>query len=407
MKYFFFGILIACFSISGFAQQFSKEKAAKHIQYLSSDKLKGRGPGSKGDKLSQNYIVKQFQEIGLTPKGTKGYLQPFSYAERVNPHEESGTGGTYSTANVVGYLDNSAKYTIIIGAHFDHLGTDGRHSSLDANPVNKIHNGADDNASGTAGVIELARYFAKNNTKEAYNFLFIGFSGEEAGLMGSKYFTENPTIDLKNANFMINMDMIGRLNEGKTLIIHGVGTSPVFVPLLKNNPSGFTLALDSAGVGPSDHTSFYLKDIPVLFFFTGVHSDYHKPSDDFDKINVQGEVEVLSYVAMITDSLCKYPKLPFLKTKTKEAKTSSFKVSLGVMPDYAFSGEGLRIDGVTEGKPAEKAGLKKGDIITKIGTYDIKDIYSYMDALNQFEKGKTTTLTIKRGTEVLSMEVTF
>ncbi|MBX7241889.1 MAG: M20/M25/M40 family metallo-hydrolase [Bacteroidia bacterium] len=407
MKYFFLSIFIVCSSLSGFTQQFSKEKAAKHIQYLSSDKLKGRGPGSKGDKLSQKYITRQFQDIGLTPKGTNGYLQPFSYSERVNPHEESGTGGTYSTANVVGYLDNGSKYTIIIGAHFDHLGTDGRHSSLDANPSGKIHNGADDNASGTAGVIELARYFAKNGAKEAYNFLFICFSGEEAGLMGSKYYTENPTIDLKNAHFMINMDMIGRLNEGKTLIVHGVGTSPVFVPLLKNNPGGFTLALDSAGVGPSDHTSFYLKDIPVLFFFTGVHSDYHKPSDDFDKINIQGETDVLAYVAAITDSLCRYPKLTFLKTKTKEAKTSSFKVSLGVMPDYAFSGEGLRIDGVTEGKPAEKAGLKKGDIITKIGTYDIKDIYSYMDALNQFEKGKTTTLTIKRGTEELTMNVTF
>ena len=407
MKYFFLAITAICIHFNGYSQSFSPEKVGKHIKYLASDKLKGRGPGSKGDKLSQKYIIKQFTEIGLIPKGTAGFRQPFAYSEHLNPHEQTAGGSAFNTANVVGFLDNGAENTIVIGGHFDHLGTDGRHSSLDANPAGKIHNGADDNASGTAGVIELARYFAKNTQKEAYNFLFIAFSGEEAGLMGSKYFTENPTIDLSKVDFMINLDMIGRLNKGRTVIIHGVGTSNAFVPLIHNMISPFALATDSAGVGPSDHTSFYLKDIPVLFFFTGVHSDYHKPSDDFDKINVPGETEVLSYIAMMTDSLCKYPKLAFQKTRTREAKTSSFRVSLGVMPDYAFSGEGLRIDGVTEDKPAEKAGLKKGDIVTKLGEYDIKDIYSYMDALNQFEKGKKTTVTVKRGTETLTMEVTF
>ncbi len=402
-----FSLFLSLLTLPIFGQEFSKGNAAKHIKYLASDKLKGRAPGTKGDKQAQQYIIKQFKAAGLSPKGTDGFLQPFSYAEKSNPHDAHATGNTYSTANVIGYLDNGAENTIIIGAHFDHLGTDGRHSSLDANPLGKIHNGADDNASGTAGVIELGRYFVQNNRKEPYNFLFICFSGEEAGLMGSKYFTENPTITLSKTHFMLNMDMIGRLNEAKTLVVHGVGTSPVFVPLLKNNSGGFTLVMDSAGVGPSDHTSFYLKDIPVLFFFTGVHSDYHKPSDDFEKINLQGETEILAYIASICDSLCNYPKLAFTKTKTKESKTTSFKVSMGVMPDYSYQGEGMRIDGVTEGKPAEKAGLQKGDIIIKIGEIAVKDIYSYMDALNQFDKGKTTTVTIRRGNEILTQSVTF
>jgi hypothetical protein len=288
------------------------------------------------------------------------------------------------------------------------LGENG--SSLDANPKGKIHNGADDNASGVAGVLELARYFSKNKISEKSNFLFICFSGEELGLYGSKYFTEHPSIDLTKVNYMINMDMIGRLNPTtKSISVSGSGTSPVWETTLKNmTGTQLTIKTDSAGVGPSDHTSFYLKNIPVLHFFTGSHSDYHKPSDDWDKINYAGEKEVLDLIIAVIEKLDSEPQLAFLPTKNKSMSSSrSFKVTMGVMPSYTSDVAGLLVDGATDGKPAQKAGIQTGDIITRIGDYEIKDIQTYMDALGKFEKGQTVPVKIKRKSEELTLNVTF
>ena len=275
-----------------FSQQISDKKLKKHIEYLASDKLEGRGTGTAAEQKAARYIAKQFKKIGLQPKGDGGsYLHRFGFKKSSDPHgmDMENASDIYSQ-NVAGYLDNGALYTIVIGAHYDHLGLGHDRNSLDANPEGKIHNGADDNASGTAGVIELARYFAENDVKEQHNFLFLCFSGEELGLVGSKRYTEFPTIDLSKVSFMINMDMIGRLNEEKRIMVGGVVTAPEFVPLLESLKSdAFSMSFDSAGVGPSDHTSFYLKNIPVLFFFTGQHGDYHKPSDDVEKINFSGE----------------------------------------------------------------------------------------------------------------------
>jgi predicted metalloprotease with PDZ domain len=207
---------------------------------------------------------------------------------------------------------------------------------------------------------------------------------------------------------MINMDMIGRLNDStKKLIVYGTGTSNVWEPLLRNTKSDLSLKFDSAGVGPSDQTSFYLKDIPVLFFFTGQHSDYHKPSDVAEKINYTGEQDVLGFVAQVIDSINEYPKLNFQKTVNKESKNTSFKVTLGIMPDYSYDKTGVRIDGVSDNKPAQKAGLKADDVVIQLGEYPGKDIYSYMDALNKFKKGETTRVTIMRGGEKKEVEVTF
>lgn len=402
-----FLLIAICTSSVLQAQFFSVEKIAAHIQYLASDKLQGRAPGTKGEKLSQKYIIKEFEAIGLSPKGSEGFLQPFQFNLSLNPHDAKAGGVSQKGSNIVGYLDNNAPYTIIIGGHYDHLGKGEGHFSLDADPKGKIHNGADDNASGTAGVIELARYFAKNNIQEKCNFLFICFSAEESGLIGSKYYTEHPTIELNKVQCMFNMDMIGRLNEERNLMVFGIGTSPVFVPLLANTKNDFTIKTDSAGVGPSDQTSFYLKDIPVLFFFTGVHSDYHKPSDDFEKINTKGETEVLSFVAKLADSLANYPKIPFLKTRTKEKQGAAFKVSLGIMPDYSFDKGGVRADDVVENKPAKKAGLQKGDIILQIGDYPTNEIYAYMEALAKFKAGDKTTVKVKRGEEIKTFEIKF
>ena len=309
---------------------------------------------------------------------------------------------------MVGYIDNGAENTIVIGAHYDHLGLGHDGNSLDPNPSDKIHNGADDNASGVAGVIELARHYQNNDLKEPYNLLFICFSGEELGLFGSKKYCEMPTIDLKKVDIMINMDMIGRLNAEKSILVGGVGTAPELYNIIGYTDKGdIRTKIDSSGIGPSDHTSFYLKDIPVLFFFTGQHSDYHKPSDDADKINYEGEIQVLQVISKIVDGCMSFPKLAFTKTKSKQSDTPAFSVTLGIMPDYTFDQKGLRVDGVTDGKPAFKAGLKAGDVILQLGDTEVISIQEYMQGLAKFKKGESTTVKVKRGTEEKVFNVTF
>ena len=391
------------------AQNISEKKLQQHVSYLASDKLKGRGTGTEEERKAAKYIAKQFKKIGLAPKGSNGtYLHTFTFKKSSDPHGGVATDAPpVNSQNVAAYLDNGAAYTIVIGAHYDHLGIGLDHNSMEANPTGKIHNGADDNASGTSGVIELARYFAKNNIKEQHNFLFLCFSGEELGLIGSKKYTENATIDLTKVSFMVNMDMIGRLNAEKRIMVGGVGTAPDFVPTVNSLKNDLTVKFDSAGIGPSDHTSFYLKNIPVLFFFTGQHSDYHRPSDDIEKVNFPGEQLVLDLAIRVIESLDKKPKLAFQETKTKQEDTPRFKVTLGIMPDYTWEGEGVHVDGVTEGKPASKAGILKGDVITGLGDFQVKNIQDYMKALAAFKKDDSTTVKVKRDNAEKTMPVKF
>lgn len=316
--------------------------------------------------------------------------------------------------NVIGYIDNNAPTTVILGAHYDHLGfgEDGNSRHTSHEPA--IHNGADDNASGTAALIELARKL-KTSKATKNNYLFIAFSGEELGLYGSKYFTEHPTIDLKTANYMINMDMVGRLSDStKVVTIGGYGTSPTWgeyftpkaIPHVKMDPLNYKT--DSSGTGPSDHTSFYRKDIPVLFYFTGLHTDYHKPSDDADKINYGGEQIIVNHIYSLIESLNDKSKLVFTKTRETQTTTSArFSVSMGIMPDYTFAGSGVKADGVSEGKPAQKAGLKAGDIVLQIGEYNTASLESYMQTLGKFKKGDKVKVKFKRGEETLETTVEF
>jgi len=312
--------------------------------------------------------------------------------------------------NVIGFLDLGAPNTVVIGAHYDHLGYGEEGNSLYRGAEKKIHPGADDNASGTAGVLELARLLKKTKGLRS-NYLFIAFSGEESGLIGSKYFTEHPTLALNKISFMINMDMIGRLNDSThVLTIGGYGTSPQWADLINStlNRKIFILNIDSSGTGPSDHTSFYLKNIPVLFFFTGIHPDYHKPSDQADKINYYGELQVIRLIYAMTEKMDGLNKPPFAKTRDKQFGVSpSFNVTLGIMPDYSFAGSGLRIDAISEGRPAEKAGLKSGDIITRLGDYTVISLHSYMEALSKFNRGDQTTVEFLRGKEVMKVPVQF
>jgi aminopeptidase-like protein len=317
--------------------------------------------------------------------------------------------------NVVGYIDNGAPTTIVLGAHFDHLGHGEDNNSREVERKGQIHNGADDNASGTAALIELARLLKASKLKNN-NYLFIAFSGEELGLYGSKYFTEHPTIELDKVNYMINMDMIGRLNDSShTVTVGGYGTSPYWGEIYnltgkkKLYANDLAFRFDSSGTGPSDHTSFYIKNIPVLFYFTGLHQDYHKPSDDFDKINYTGEMNVVKHIMSVIETQDKQKaKLAFTKTRETQTTTSArFSVTLGVMPDYTFSGAGLRVDGVSDGKAAQKAGIKAGDVILSLGDYKITSMESYMQTLGKFKKGDKTTVTYARGGETLSSAVEF
>lgn len=329
---------------------------------------------------------------------------------KVDISEKKRTGN-----NVVGYIDNGALTTVILGAHFDHLGFGEDGNSRDVEQKNQIHNGADDNASGTAALIELARLL-KNSKLKNNNYLFIAFSGEELGLYGSKYFTDHPTIDLTAVNYMINMDMIGRLNDSTHVItVGGYGTSPSWgeiynLPVKKKlYASNLAFRYDSSGTGPSDHTSFYLKNIPVLFYFTGLHQDYHKPTDDFDRINYTGEMNVVKHIMSVIEAHDKSKmKLAFTKTRETQTTTSArFSVTMGIMPDYTFSGAGLRVDGVSEGKPAQKAGLKAGDVILSIGDYKITSMESYMQTLGKFKKGDKAAVSYLRDGKTLSSAVEF
>lgn len=317
--------------------------------------------------------------------------------------------------NVIGYIDNGAATTVVLGAHFDHLGYGEDGNSRETDKKNMIHNGADDNASGTAALIELARLLKISKLKNN-NYLFVAFSGEELGLYGSKYFTEHPAVDLNNVNYMINMDMVGRLNDSShVLTVGGYGTTPVWGEMYRTTgkkklfAGNISFRFDSSGTGPSDHTSFYLKNIPVLFYFTGLHTDYHKPTDDFEKINFNGEMNVVKHIISVIEATDKQKtKLAFTKTReTQMSTTTRFSVTLGIMPDYTFSGAGVRVDGVSDNKPAQKAGIKAGDVITAIGDYKINSMEGYMQALGKFKKGDKSTIVYNRGTEKLSSSVEF
>ncbi|MBU1823235.1 MAG: M20/M25/M40 family metallo-hydrolase [Bacteroidetes bacterium] len=289
----------------------SPERIRKHVQYLASDRLKGRGTGSRENDKAARYIIKEFKKLGLAPLGTDGYRQPFTARVRRVVVPDS----LRQASNIIGFLDNKAPYTIVIGAHFDHLGLGRQGSSKATNPEGQIHNGADDNASGVAGLLELARYFSQNDTNEPYNFLFIAFGAEELGLQGSRHFVNNPTLPLDKINFMTNMDMIGRYNPGRGVGIGGYGTSDAWPDIFKDVQGEVKFFTDWAGSGGSDHGSFYAKNIPVLFFHTGGHDDYHTPTDDADKVDAQAEAGILAVEIKLIENAMKLPKLNFTEVK--------------------------------------------------------------------------------------------
>jgi aminopeptidase YwaD len=337
--------------------------------------------------------------------------------------------------NVIGVLEGSDRLlkneAIIVGAHYDHLGRGGEGSL--APRSGEIHHGADDNASGTAGVLELARLFTSQRPRPKRTIVFMCFSGEEEGLLGSSYYVNHPIVPLANTIAMINMDMIGRMKARK-LIIGGVGTAKEWRDLIgtgairlagasdsvlpvsgNSRPAStleptktFDLTLQEDGYGPSDHSSFYSKQIPVLFFWTGTHNDYHKPSDTFDKINYTDEARVLSLVARIVrdlDNADKRLTYTVAKSDSQQGRSTGFRVYLGTIPNYSDSNDGLLLDGVRDDSPAARAGLKAGDRVVKIGTREIKNVYDYTYALGEMKAGEEYVIEVMRGGERLSLKI--
>ena len=262
----------------------------RDIITLASDEMEGREPGTNGEIKARDYIISRMQELGLTPKGTDGFIQAFSYFEKAEQNE-----GAEQAHNIIGFIDNDANNTVVITAHYDHLGY-GVSGSKYKGP-RQIHNGADDNASGTAALLELAHLIKNNKIKEHNNFLFIAFSAEEKGLLGSKYYVMNPSLNLNEINYVLNMDMLGRMEPGMPLTIEGLGSSLIWEASLKEiKCDAFPLTLKKRENGPSDHAPFYEAGIPALHFWTGKHDDYHKPSDEAEKINFRAESQIISFI---------------------------------------------------------------------------------------------------------------
>lgn len=376
----------------------------KDVGLLSSDLMAGRMTGEEGERMAARYIVERFQAIGVKPAGTEGYFQTFTFRLPAHPHDTTGSGAQVTATNVVGLIDNGAPTTVVIGAHYDHIG-EGKHGSRHTGEP-AIHNGADDNASGVAALLYVAEKLASKGPK-GNNYLFIGFSGEELGLFGSKHFADQPTIPLASINYMLNMDMVGRLDT--TLVVNGYGTSPAWKAALdKASKSGFSIVTSESGIGPSDHTSFYLKGIPAIHFFTGQHADYHKPQDDAHLVNYEGLQKVSDLIVEVVGALDGDGRIAFTKTKDESANRSrGFKVTMGVMPDYTFGGAGMRIDGVIDGRPAQQAGLLQGDVIVRIGDTPVASVQDYMGALGSFEKGQSAKVKVLRKDAEVEVEVRF
>jgi hypothetical protein len=384
-------------------QQQAPNLLYQDVDFLADDAREGRATGTEGERASAKYIARRMSQIGLKPYGDdQTFLQSFDFSS--NPHAPMTDNSTGTGYNVIGKIDNPGEEVIVIGAHYDHLGHGGFGSLYVGEPA--IHNGADDNASGVAVMLRLAESLRKQPTHS--DIIFIAFSGEEYGLLGSNYFTKSTLGMDHQFKFMVNMDMVGRLDEMRGMAVNGVGTSPIWNLVIDEaNARDMKLIKSESGTGPSDHSSFYYTETPVLHFFTGQHSDYHKPSDDIEKVNFEGMELISDLILSIVQKADEFNDMKFAKTKEEENTNMSFKVTMGVMPDYLFDGKGMRIDGILEDRPAQKSGLLKGDVVIKLGETEVTDINTYMKALNMHEPGQTVTVKVQRGDLVKEVLLTF
>jgi hypothetical protein len=364
------------------------------ITYLASDKLEGRLTGTPGNDSAAQYIARRYEALKLVAP-YPGYLQKFVSRSAAAAH--TGDTAGKATQNVVAMIQGSdpalRDQYIVIGAHFDHLGRS-TVSALDPDAKDAIRNGADDNASGTAAVMELARMFSIK--KPARSVIFANFSGEEQGLIGSQFFVDNPPVPLAKIVAMLNFDMVGRMKDNG-LMIFGTATATELSALIDSANAGalpIKVTGSGDGFGSSDHSSFYAKEIPVLHFFTAIHDDYHRASDDVEKINLGGQARVVDLAYRIAERIDARPaRLTYVRSTAPSRAIGSGQGSqayLGSIPDMAAGATpGLKLTGVRAGSPADSGGLKPGDLIVELGGREVKDLYSYSDALYAHKPGDT------------------
>ena len=386
------------------------EDFKSRVGYLASDKLGGRSAGSKGDILARDYMVDLFEKSSSSVT-----IQEFEVITNRRTQE------TAITYNVVGVLPGNDPVLkdefVIVGGHYDTTPNPPKARRLFFDYIN---NGADDNASGTAMVLELFEKYASTNSHKR-TLVFILFGGEELGLLGSKHYAENPTIDLDKVQLMVNLDMIGRLDEDKNVYLGGVptayGLDKAIKPFIESSKLNVTSYQHTAsGVrslfSRSDHYNFYKKDVPSLFFFTGIHKDYHTPRDEANLVNYEGLKLISDLAEKVIDNAAnrndrfEFRELPKLEEES-ERTPARMKVSLGIMPDYSHQGSGLKIDSVIDKRPAKNSGMKDGDVVIKIQDTMIDDIYKYMEILSKIEPGTKVQATVLRNNEELNIDVQF
>ena len=388
----------------------SAQRVRSHIAFLADDAREGRGVGTAGLDSAAQYIARRFAEIGLQEAATHGFLQRFAISPTAVAAAHTGIGGA-AVANVVGILPGRGALkdqAVVVGAHYDHLGYGG-FGSLDADSVHVVHNGADDNASGTAALIEVAQLLQPRSAANARSVVFVAFTGEESGLIGSDYYVKNPVVPNDSTFAMINMDMVGYLKDNR-LTAFGAESAEEFISLLDsvNAPYGFQIAASGDGYGRSDQQSFFVEKIPVLHFFTGTHENYHRTTDDVEHINADGAARVASLVADMTWNLAtREVPLSFVDAAPPQMTTGGgYGAYLGTIPDMSESPGGVRLTGVRAGGPAEQAGIQGGDIIVAIGDFEVADLYGMTDALRELKPGDKVTIRVQRGDQVLELEAT-
>ena len=388
----------------------ASDRIVRHIDFLAADAREGRGVGTAGLDAAAEYIADRFAEIGLTGGTANGFLQRFTISPTAPAAAHTGIGGAV-VSNVVGIVPGRGSLrtqAVVVGAHYDHLGYGG-FGSLDSDSVQVIHNGADDNASGTAALIEVARQLHARTAENVRSIIFVAFTAEEAGLIGSDYYVKNPIVSNDSTFAMLNMDMVGYLTDDR-LMAFGAETAEEFVSLLEstNVDYRFRLTASGDGYGRSDQQSFFVQKIPVLHFFTGTHENYHRTTDDAELINTEGVARVASFVSDMTWSLATRPaSLTFVDAAPPPAVASGGNGAyLGSIPDMSDSPGGVRLSGVRSGGPADRAGIRAGDIIVQIAQFEISDLYAMTDALQALKPGDTVTIKIRRDDQVIEVEAT-
>jgi hypothetical protein len=407
-------LLLACRAMPGGAPAYdtagTAHRIADDVRHLASDALGGRGTGTAGADSAARYAARRLEHLGLRPPGDSGILRPFTVrsAELAHLGQPFQLSGRNVVAVVPGRDPALRGQAIVLGAHYDHLGRSPR-SSMDPQSGDAIRNGADDNASGTAAVLELARRFVRRPARRTV--VVALFDAEELGLLGSQEFVQRPPVPLDSVLAMLNFDMVGRLRNDR-LLVYGVASAdelPAIVDSANTGDARLDIAAIGDGMGPSDHSSFYLKGIPVLHFFTDVHADYHRATDDADKLNADGTAKVVALAERVAREIADRPaRLTYRRAATPAPRVvrSGSRAWLGSVPDMGSVVQGLRLAGVTPGSPADSAGMKEGDVIVEFDGKAVTDLYTYSDALYARAPGDRVTIVALREGKRMSFEAT-